>query len=54
MIKSLTFGELRDLDLDRLEASFSFKPLNSAKSGADGRSGDPEALRTWRAVLGER
>jgi hypothetical protein len=35
MTRSLMFEELRDLDRDLLEASFSFKPLKSAKSGVD-------------------
>ena len=51
---SLLFDELRVLDADRFDASFSFRPLKSAKIGVEGMRGDVDALLACRTTFGER
>jgi hypothetical protein len=48
------FDELRVRDDDRLDASLSFKPLKSAKSGVESICGDADALRACRTTFGDR
>ena len=51
---SLISEELRDLERARFEANLSFNSLKSAKSGAEGRSGEADALRACRVTFGDK
>jgi len=51
---SLGLEELRVLDADRLDASFSLKTLKSGKIGVEDMCGDADALRACRTTFGDR